>query len=185
MPRLSPLQRHAKERQRRLDGSLWRKKLAHELVDHSIADEGDDDDEGNDYQFMQGPVAATHVADGFTFTEREYVIQQLHAKRWVNEVVYYLVQWVGYSELTWEPRTSLPWKIVARFELDTIESVWLYQSTRGRRRVKCIKRGTRRSNRLRGMSLFYISWFLSNVYCALQVAQPRSWSSSSATDFRL
>lgn len=65
-------------------------------------------------------------------TEELYEIDQLLAKRWVNEVVYYLVQWVGYRELTWEPRKILPWRVVARFELDTIDSVWLYQSTRPR-----------------------------------------------------
>ncbi|ETO62655.1 hypothetical protein F444_19468 [Phytophthora nicotianae P1976] len=37
-----------------------------------------------------------------------YEVERLYAKRWVNMKTYYLVQWVGYRELTWEPSRNNP-----------------------------------------------------------------------------
>ncbi|ETO85985.1 hypothetical protein F444_00423, partial [Phytophthora nicotianae P1976] len=50
-----------------------------------------------------------------------YDIERLYAKRWVHNLEFYLVQWVGYREQTWEPAKNLPWKMKIDFELETID----------------------------------------------------------------
>ncbi|GMF14280.1 unnamed protein product [Phytophthora lilii] len=81
-----------------------------------------------------------------------YEVERLYAKRWVNIKVFYLVQWVGYRELTWEPASHIPVRIKMQFERESIDFIWVHQSTRGRRRI-CRRQPSRRT---RSLNAFYL-----------------------------
>ncbi|KAE9248527.1 hypothetical protein PF004_g3808 [Phytophthora fragariae] len=55
--------------------------------------------------------------------------------------------WEGYHELTLEPVMNISWQAVRVFEREMISAVWLYKSTRGRRRKLRRERQTRSSPR--------------------------------------
>ncbi|KAJ8531784.1 hypothetical protein ON010_g14178 [Phytophthora cinnamomi] len=46
--------------------------------------------------------------------------ERICAKRWVNTSVYYLIQLVGYRELTWEPSQNIPWQLRVSFEREAV-----------------------------------------------------------------
>ncbi|KAE9041670.1 hypothetical protein PR002_g4330 [Phytophthora rubi] len=83
-----------------------------------------------------------------------FVLSRLWSKRRINQKGFYLVQWECYEDLTWEPTANLPCELVARFEAANRDSVWDFQSTRGRRRRLGSERPTRRSTRVRGKLKF-------------------------------
>jgi hypothetical protein len=153
MLRLTPAQRHTKDRSRRLDGSLWCKRVGHKLHRPATNDEKGDKERLSLLERVEQVDVGPHARPEAELetTEEEYGIVAIVAKRRINGYSFYLVELVGYNELTWEPQQILPWQPVARFELDTIGSAWLYQSTRGCSRPASLPPGRRRrSNRLRG-----------------------------------
>ncbi|KAG1693229.1 hypothetical protein DVH05_023694 [Phytophthora capsici] len=144
MPPLSRRQKDTRTRMRRLDSSFWQKKLNHEHISPGSSDEEDG-----------GGIRNVKRKGGGLFAVRregpdanEFALEKLWAKRWINEDVFYLIQWEGYRELTWEPVANIPWQAVAEFERENIDSVWIYQSTRGRRDKMKAERPTRHSPRL-------------------------------------
>jgi hypothetical protein len=86
--------------------------------------------------------------------ENEHTVHRIWSMRQINTVVFYLIQWEDDSSLTWEPRANVPWQLVAEFERTNVNTIWDFQSTRGRRRSLPRERPTRVSQRLRGMIAF-------------------------------
>lgn len=95
--------------------------------------------------------AAVHPKLAFRFSVLSgggttFDVQNLLAKKRVNEALFYLVLWEGYREPTWEPEKNIRWQLRRRFEADHINEEWSYQSTRGRRRPEPrspVRRSTR------------------------------------------
>ncbi|KAE9025071.1 hypothetical protein PF011_g3198 [Phytophthora fragariae] len=108
------------------------------------ADGSDNDSDDGNFIVRGGldNAPAVPAADAF-------VVSRLWTKRRINQKSFYLVQWEGYEDLTWEPTAKLPWELVAWFEATNRDSVWGFQSTRGRRRRHRSERPTRRSTHVR------------------------------------
>ncbi|KAG2783872.1 hypothetical protein Pcac1_g6451 [Phytophthora cactorum] len=81
--------------------------------------------------------------------EDDYELKQIWAKRQIEVLPLYLAQREGFEELTWEPAAHFSPKILRDFEQQYEDSVWDYQSARGRRRVLRRERPTRTSQRIR------------------------------------
>ncbi|ETO74993.1 hypothetical protein F444_09373 [Phytophthora nicotianae P1976] len=145
MTPLSARQRHAAQFER-LDGRFFRvggPNLEPEGAGRHSDDESDDD---TNFVVRGGLRQSTEAADD------SFAVRQLWAKRQINSVVFYLVQWEGHEDLTWEPTHNLPLDLMAGFEASHKDSVWDYQSTRGMRRQLRAERPTRRSTRVRARS---------------------------------
>lgn len=82
--------------------------------------------------------------------QEEYEVKRIWAKRKLNKVVLYLVQWENYEEMHWIPQGDISWQALSDFEREYADSVWDYQSTRGRRQVLRRERPARTSQRIRG-----------------------------------
>ncbi|ETL88347.1 hypothetical protein F441_13073 [Phytophthora nicotianae CJ01A1] len=107
MPHLNPRQRHARNFNRRLDGSFWQLRLNHELSVRTNE---------NEVRAM-----------GEVYLKNEHKEDFLGRTKHAEAEV-----WVGYRELTWEPSRNIPWRIRLPFERESVNFVWVYQSTRGR-----------------------------------------------------
>lgn len=100
MPPLSPQQRKAKNMQRRLNGSFWQARLAHLGFQPSRDDDSRRPPQGGFFRL------SAQRGGGTT-----YDVQDLLARKWVNEARFYLVLWGGYREPTWEPEKNIPWQL--------------------------------------------------------------------------
>jgi hypothetical protein len=145
MPPLTPRQKQASSMKRRTDGSFWRLKLNHEK---DAPPETKDVDQVPCHR-RGGLFGPPDRHDG-RMRAPEYEVEKIWAKRWVGNDVFFLVQWVGFRELTWEPQKNLAWQTIAEFERETIDSVWVFQSMGGRRQSQPIERPSRKSPRLNG-----------------------------------
>jgi hypothetical protein len=149
MPPLSPRQKHANKFRRQTDRSFWRLRLNTDI--HAATPTKQEP-----VRRQQGGVFA---AIGRGQTAVTYQMERLYSKRWVNENVFYLVQWKNYHDLTWEPSRNLHWKLKAMFERENIDFVWMHQSPRGRRRRRMPRtQPTRRSARFQAEQLAWSWW---------------------------
>jgi len=57
-----------------------------------------------------------------------FTIEKIWAKKVINSSPFYLIQWAGFAEMTWEPRINLPWRAVVDFERENKEAVWVHLS---------------------------------------------------------
>ncbi|ETP12024.1 hypothetical protein F441_12508, partial [Phytophthora nicotianae CJ01A1] len=145
MTPLSAGQRHAAQFER-LEGRFFR--VDGPNLEPAGAPSHSDDESDDDTNFIvRGGLRQSTEAAADSFA-----VRQLWAKRQINSVVFYLVQWESHEDLTWEPTHNLPLDLVARFEASHKHSVWAYQSTRGRLRQLRAERPTRRSTRIRARS---------------------------------
>ncbi|KAJ0393533.1 hypothetical protein ATCC90586_011580 [Pythium insidiosum] len=123
MPPLTPRQRHTRALPRERDGRFVRAgriRAPIRVVELGDATQSDDTDADAD-AFLQ-PVGGE---------ESVYELTRIWAMMRVNSVDFYLVQWTGYEELTWEPRCNIPWQVVAHFHRDTEYAAWRLVSARG------------------------------------------------------
>ncbi|EGZ27586.1 hypothetical protein PHYSODRAFT_293398 [Phytophthora sojae] len=99
------------------DDRVWRVGRPSAPVPRLVATGGADgsDDKSDDDNFIAtggiGNAPAVPTADAS-------VVRRLWATRHINQVTFYLIQWEGYDEITWE--------LVARFEVANRDSVWEY-----------------------------------------------------------
>lgn len=139
MPPHNQRRKHTRNFQRKADGSFWKLKSNKKFRPESRPKSGTTL-RSTEVGLFGGSRARRGRA------EQTFEVERLYAKRWVHSLEFYLVQWVGYRELTWEPSKNIPWRLKVDFEIETISFVWLYQPTRGRRRST--KNPTRRSSRI-------------------------------------
>ncbi|KAG6958120.1 hypothetical protein JG687_00009583 [Phytophthora cactorum] len=109
------------------------------------ADCEDSDSDGGDANFI---VRGGQIA-GESSVGDEYTVKRLWAKRRINAVVFFLVEWEDFDELQWIPQKDISWQAIDEFEREYAESVWDHQSTRGHRRTLNRERPTRTCRRIR------------------------------------
>ncbi|ETP20190.1 hypothetical protein F441_06062 [Phytophthora nicotianae CJ01A1] len=142
MPPHNKRKKHAKNFNRKVDGSFYQLKKNTNLP---LKQPNNEEIRTSNMEVQRGTGLFSGNRARRGRSEEVYEIERLYAKRWVHNLEFYLVQWIDYRELTWEPAKNLPWKMKIDFELETIDFVWLYQPTRGRR---CPKQPMRRSQRV-------------------------------------
>ena len=139
MARLTSRQRHTRSFERRQDGTLLRVAQPRDETGSSSDSDGDEPTRG----LFARPTAIAR--------EDEFIVERIWSKKSVNRMFFYLIQWEGHAELTWEPRDHIPWQLIAEFERENHGAIWYHYSTRGRpRRNVPREEPTRTSRRLRG-----------------------------------
>lgn len=125
----TPRQQFVARVERRTDARFLRMAPSRPPPPESSSSETPDDDSEGDAPPVTRGLFATAVPE-----EAEFEVRRIWAKWRINSTVLYLVQCESYVNLTWEPQANIPWQTLAAFEVAHRDSVWEYQSTRGRRR---------------------------------------------------